>query len=64
MSTNCAPLVTVLFCFERDFIMSLPDDTQADIIEVLNSKYLDDLLDIEKSYFEGMVPQIILLNCD
>ena len=44
--------------------MSLPDDTQADIIEVLNSKYLDDLLDIEKSYFEGMVTQIILLNCD
>ena len=39
MGTNCAPLVAdlLLFCYERDFIMSLPDDTQPYIIEAFNS---------------------------
>ena len=34
MDTNCAPLVVglFLFCYERDFMMSLSDDKQADII--------------------------------
>ena len=33
IGTNCAPLVAdlFLFCNERDFMMSLPDDKQADI---------------------------------
>ena len=37
-----------------------------DIIEAFNStsRYLDDLLNIEKPYFEGMVNQIIHLSCD
>ena len=37
MGTNCAPLVTDLFlcCYERDFMMSLSDDKQADIIDFL-----------------------------
>ena len=37
MGTNCAPLVADLFLFgyERDFMMSLSDDKQADIIDVL-----------------------------
>ena len=37
MDTNCAPLVVdlFLFCYERDFMMSLSDDNQADIIELL-----------------------------
>ena len=32
MGTNCAPLVAdlFLFCYERDFMMSLSDDKQAD----------------------------------
>ena len=32
MGTNCAPLIAdlFLFCYERDFIMSLPSDKQAD----------------------------------
>ena len=36
MGTNCAPLVAdlVLFCYERDFMMYLFDDKQADIIDV------------------------------
>ena len=35
MGTNCAPLIAdlFLFCYERDFMMYLSDDTQADIIE-------------------------------
>ena len=37
MSTNCAPVVAhlFLFCYERDFMMSLTDDKQADIIDIL-----------------------------
>ena len=39
---------------------SLYDDKQADIIEAFNStsRYLDDLLNIDNSYFEEMVSQI------
>ena len=35
IDTNCAPLVAdlFLFCYVRDFIMSLSDDKQADIID-------------------------------
>ena len=60
--TNCAPLVAnlFLFCYERDFMMSLIDNNQADIIEAFNStsRYLDDLLNIDNPYFEQMVGQI------
>ena len=62
MGTNCAPLVAGLisFCYERDFLMSLSDDTQGDVIEAFKStsRYLDDLLNIDNPYFEGMVSQI------
>ena len=48
MGTNCTPLVAILFLFryERDFMMSLSDDKQADIIDAFNttSRYLDDTL--------------------
>ena len=39
---------------------SLNHDNQADVIEAFNStsSYLDDLLDIDNPYFEGMVKQI------
>ena len=39
MDTNCAPLVAdlFLFCYERDFIMSLSDDKQADVIDAFNT---------------------------
>ena len=39
MGTNCAPLVAdlFLFCYERDFMLSLSDNNQADIIEAFNS---------------------------
>ena len=62
MGTNCAPLVAdlFLFCYERDFMLSLSDNNHADIIEALNStfRYLDDLLNIDNPYFEQMVGQI------
>ena len=62
MGTNCAPLVAdlFLFCYERDFMTSLSDDNQADITEAFNStsRYLDDHLNIDNPYFEGMVNQI------
>ena len=62
MGTNCAPLVAdlFLFCYERDFMMSLSDDKQADIIDALNttSRYLDDILNINIFYFDTLVSQI------
>ena len=62
MGTNCAPLVADLFlyCYERDFMDFLNHDNQADVIEAFNStcRYLDDLLNIDNPYFEGMVNQI------
>ena len=62
MGTNCAPLVAdlFLFCYERDFMKSLSDSNQADIIEAFNStsRYLDDLLNIDNPYFDRFVSQI------
>ena len=46
MGTNFAPLVAdlILFCYERDFMLSLSEDNQSDVIEAFNStsRYLDD----------------------
>ena len=54
MGTNCAPLVAdlFLFCYERDFMLSVSEDNQSDVIEAFNStsRYLDDLM-------------ILLLHC-
>ena len=62
MGTNCAPLVADLFlcCYEWDFMMSLSDEMQADVIDVFNtnSRYLDDILNINNVYFDNMVSQI------
>ena len=46
MGTNCA-----------DFMLSLSENSQSDIIEAFNStsRYLDDLLNIDNPYFEQMV---------
>ena len=59
MCTNCAPLVSdlFLFCYEMDFMMSLSDDKQADVIDAFNttSRYLDDILNIDNAYFDNMV---------
>ena len=62
MVTNCAPLVAdlFLFCYERDFMMSLSDDNQADVIDAFytTSRYLDDVLNINNVYFDNMVGHI------
>ena len=62
MGANCTILVDLLFlnCYERDFMDSLNHEKQADAIEAFNStsRYLDDLLNIDNPYFEGMVNQI------
>ena len=54
MGTKCAPLVAELFllCYKSDFVMSLSDDKQADIIDAFNttSRYLDDILNINNVY--------------
>ena len=64
MGTNCARLVAdlFLFCYERDFMMSLSGDKQADVIDAFNttSRYLDDILNINNVYFDNMVSQIYL----
>ena len=48
MGTNFAPHVADLFllCYERDFMLSFPEDNQSDVIEAFNStsRYLDDLM--------------------
>ena len=63
MGTYCAPLVAdlfFLFCFERDFMLSLSEDNQSDVIEAFNSisRYLDDLLNIDDNLFDSMVNRI------
>ena len=39
MGANCATLFAdlFLFCYERDFMLSLSDNNQTDIIEAFNS---------------------------
>ena len=62
MGTNCVPFVAnlFLFCYERDFMLSLSDDHQSEAIEAFNStsRYLDDLLNIDNYFFDGMVNHI------
>ena len=62
MGTICAPLVAnlFLFCYERDFIWSLFDYKQADVIDAFNttSRYLDDILNINNVYLDNLVGQI------
>ena len=47
----------LLYCYEKDSVDSLNHDNQADVTEAFNSTsmYLDDLLNIDNPYFEGMV---------
>ena len=62
MGTNCAPLVAdlFLFCYERDFMLSLSEENQSGVIEAFNStsRYLDDLLNIDNNFFDSMVNRI------
>ncbi len=48
MSTNCAPLVPDLFlyCYERDFMLSL------------STEHHDDLLNMDNNHFSSLVNKI------
>ena len=58
MGTNCAPLVVdlFLFCYERDFMLTLSKDTKSDVIEAFNSnsRYLYDLLNIDNNFLDSI----------
>ena len=62
MGTNCTPLVADLFvfCYERDFMLSLSEDNQSGVVEAFNStsRYLDDLMNIDNNFFDSMVNSI------
>ena len=62
MGTNRSPLVgdVFLFRYERDFVLSISEDNQSDVIEAFNStsRYLDDLLKIDSDFFDSMVNHI------
>ena len=62
MSTNCAFLVAdlFLFCYEKDFLLSLTEDNQSDVIDAFysTSRYLDDLLNIDNDFLDSMVNRI------
>ena len=62
MSTSCALLVAdlFLFCYERDFMLSLSDDKKSEVIEAFNctSRYLDDQLSTDNTFFDSMVNHI------
>ena len=62
MGTNCAPLVAdlFLFCYEREFLMSLSADKDAEIIEAFNTtfRYFNFQLNTDNTYFDGMVKQM------
>ena len=56
MGTNCAPLVAdlFLFCYERGFMLSLPDNNQTDILKLLTQ-----LSDFKMTY---LILTILILN--
>ena len=62
IGTNWAPLVAdlFLFCYERDFMMSLSKEKQSEVIEAFSStsRYLEDLLNIDNNYFDNLISQI------
>lgn len=62
MSNSCDPVIAelFLFCYARDFMASLSDDIKTEIIQAFTStlRYLDDLLNINNPYFEGVVGPI------
>ena len=62
MGTNCARLVAdlLLFCYERDFMLSLSEDNHSGVIEAFSStsRYLDDPLNIDNNFFDSMANRI------
>ena len=66
VGTNCASLVAdlFLFCYERDFMVSLSEEKQSEVIEAFTwtSRYLDDLLNIDNN--DGLISQILTFRAN
>jgi hypothetical protein len=66
MGTNCAHLIADLSldCYERDFMLSLSEDKQQDVIVAFNntSRYLDYIFNLDNSYFDQMVYGLYSMN--
>ena len=62
MGTKCARLVAYLFlfCYERDFMLSLSEDNQSGVIGAVSStsRYLDNLLNIDNNIFDSVFNRI------
>ena len=60
VATICVPIVAGLFqvWYERDFMLSLSDKIQSNVVEVFNCTLQDVLLNIDDPEFEQMVSQI------
>ena len=66
MGTNYDHLVAdlFLFCYDRDFMLSLSEDNKSDVIEAFNStsRYLNDLLNIDNSMVNRIYPSEVQFN--
>ena len=62
MGTYCASLIADLFlyCYERDFMLSLDKNSQADVITAFNntSRYLDDILNLDNPFYGNWISSI------
>ena len=71
MDNICAPLVAdlFLFCYERDFMLSLSDNYQTDIIEAFNStssqifRYIFFMISFKKAHFQQFPMFTKIINC-
>ena len=66
MGTNCALLVAnlFLFCYERDFMMTLSDDKQADIVMLLHvALQLLSKIFIDSDFCHNCLHTLYLFEC-
>ena len=65
MGTNCARLIAdlFLFCYERDFMLSLSGDNQSEAIDAFSStsRYLDYILNDDNNFFDSMIMSTICI---
>ena len=54
MGTNFAPLVAdlFLFCYEREFMSCIIDNTLVNVLEIFQDIYIDGLMNIDNPFFE------------
>ena len=63
MCLSCSCVADLfLYCYERDFILSLSDDNMSEVIDTFNStpRYLDDLLNIDNNMITIKIGQSYL----